>query len=372
VIKRLAIALSMIACGEPEPAPIDRAPAIEEPEVEAPAEPQPPQEPELVRRSRPMMGTVFAITVAGMPEERADPLIRRALDEIDRLEAVLSEWREDSEISRINAAAGDGRAITVGPDTLRIVTVSNETSVLSEGAFDLSWAALRGLYRFQPGEQTVPPLSEVRARLRLIGYRDILVDPEASTVRLARANMALGTGGIAKGYALDRAAAVLREGGAESFMLFGGGQVLVHGLRGGRPWRVGIQHPRDPTTYIGFIEATEGSIATAGDYEHAFVDERGRHWHHIIDLATGLPSRASMQVTVHARDGLTADAVDTAAFILGPERGLEMLARTPGSPDALIIGPDLEVHASESMRDRIIWRTELTDGRLPGSARYEP
>jgi thiamine biosynthesis lipoprotein len=365
-----ALALLALAC-EPEPEP---EPRRREPEVEAP-------EPEVeetvpgdfvVRRSRSMMGTIFQITVAGMSEERADPVMRAALDEIDRLEGVLSEWREDSEVSAINRAAGNGRAIRVGEDTMRIVVTSNETSALSGGAFDLSWAALRGLYRFQPGEHHVPPLSEVRARLALVGWRDIVVDRDASTVRLAREGMALGTGGIAKGYALDRAAAVLREGGAENFMLFGGGQVLVHGRRGERPWRVGIQHPRDPAVYIGFIEATEGSIATAGDYEHAFVDERGRHWHHIIDLSTGLPSTASMQVTVLARDGLTADAVDTAAFILGPERGLEMLARAPGAPKAVIIGPDLRVHTTPGFREEVVWRVELDDrGRLPGETRFD-
>lgn len=365
MIRTSILVLAAIACSDPEPARVDREPPPRE-------EPR-PAAPELVQRSRPAMGTVYSISVAGMSEEEADPLIRRALDEIDRLEAILSEWQPESEISRINAAAGDGRPIAVGPETMRIVLTSNETSVLSDGAFDLSWAALRGLYRFQPGEEQVPELSEVRARLRNVGWRDIVVDEQASTVRLARAGMALGTGGIAKGYALDRAAAILREGGAESFMLFGGGQVLVHGMRSpDRGWRVGIQHPRDPQQYIGFIEATEGSIATAGDYEHAFVDDEGRHWHHIIDLSTGLPSRASIQVTVHARDGLTADAVDTAAFILGPERALEMLARAPGSPQAVIIGPDLRVYTTPGIRDRIIWRTELVDGRLPGSPRFRP
>ncbi len=199
-----------------------------------------------------------------------------------------------------------------------------------------------------------------------------MIDPAASTVRLARRGMAIGTGGIAKGYALDRAGAILREGGAESYMLYGGGQVQVHGMRGDRPWRVGIQHPRDPETYIGFLEATEGSISTSGDYEHAFVDARGRHWHHIIDLSTGLPATRSMQVTLLAPEGIYADALSTAAFILGPERAIEMLASVPGSPEAVIIDSRLRMWTTPGTRERLRMRVPLEGDRLPGEPRYQP
>jgi FAD:protein FMN transferase len=337
-----------------------RAPAAEAPPVE------PSGEVRLVQRSRALMGTIYQITVASMDEAQAAPLIERALDEIARLESVLSEWRDDSEISRINQSAGTPGPIEVGPDTLRVVQVGLEVSALSEGAFDMSWAALRGLYTFQPGERRVPPLSEVRARLRHVDWRAIELDADASTVRLTRPGMAIGTGGIGKGYALDRAGAILREGGAQSYMLFGGGQVQVHGMRGDRPWRVGIQHPRDPATYIGFLEVSEGSISTSGDYEHAFVDDTGRHWHHIIDLATGLPATRSMQVTLLAPQGAYADALSTAVFVLGPERALEMLARVPGHPEAVIIGPDLRVWTTPAIRERLVMRVALEDGRLPG------
>lgn len=371
--RSIAVALALLAgaCSEPtEPVARPRDPA---PPAEGPREaPVPTDEVTLVRRSRAIMGTVFEITVAGMPEAQAGPLMERALDEIARLEDVLSEWRDDSEIGAINRAAGNGRPIPVGADTMRVVAAGVDVSRWSDGAFDLSWAALRGLYTFQPGERRVPPIEEVRARLPLVAWRDIAVDPAASTVRLARRGMAIGTGGIAKGYALDRAGAILREGGAESYMLYGGGQVQVHGMRGDRPWRVGIQHPRDPETYIGFLEATEGSISTSGDYEHAFVDARGRHWHHIIDLATGLPATRSMQVTLLAPEGLYADALSTAAFILGPERAIEMLASVPGSPEAVIIDSGLRMWTTPGTRERLRMRVTLEGDRLPGDARYRP
>lgn len=352
-------------------------------EREAPLRPEPPRsasasrtveeasrEPELVQRSRAMMGTVFQITVAGMPEAQAAPLIEHALSEIARLEDVLSEWRDHTELSAINRGAGKKAGVKVGPETLAVVQAGLDVSRWSEGAFDLSWAALRDLYTFQPGERRVPSMSEVRARLPLVDYRQIEVDAERSTVRLAREGMAIGTGAIGKGYAMDRAGEILLQGGATSYMIFGGGQVSVHGMRGDRPWRVGIQHPRDPSTYIAFLEATEGSISTSGDYEHAFIDESGRHWHHIIDPNTGLPSMRSVQVTLLAKDGMHADALSTAAFILGPERALEMLARIPGRPEAVIIDSDLRIWTTPGTRDRLVMRVALQDGKLPGPKRF--
>lgn len=374
----LPLALVALACSppaEPRPTPPEVQP---EAPSEPPPEAQPPRTPQaaevrLVSRSRSMMGTVFSVSVAGMPEPEAAAAISLALDEIARLEQILSEWREDSEIGRINAAAGRTQPITVGPDTLRVVEAGVEVSRWSEGSFDLSWAALRGLYLFQPGEERVPPLREVRARLRLVDYRQILVDHDARTVRLGREGMAIGTGGIAKGYAMDRAGEVLEEHGVTQYMIYGGGQVQVHGMRGDRPWRVGIQHPRVAEQYIGFLEATDGSISTSGDYEHAFVDAEGAHWHHILDTSTGLPARRSVQVTVLAPEGIYADALSTACFVLGPERCLAMMARIPGRPEAIILDPELKVWTTPGTRERVVWRLQLdTQDRLPGPRAFQP
>ncbi|MGE0790197.1 MAG: FAD:protein FMN transferase [Sandaracinaceae bacterium] len=366
----VAIAIALVGCSgsssnEQELQPVEIPSPPPEPEP-----PTAPAEPILVQRSRPIMGTVFQVTVLGMPEEQAEPLIYRALDEIDRLETVLSEWRDDSEIGTLNARAGRA-AVPLGPDSMAVLEAGLDVSRWSGGAFDVSWAALRGLYSFDPDDPQVPSTREVRDRLRLVGWEQIQLDPDAHTGRLARAGMAVGTGGIAKGYALDRAGAILEHGGADSFMLFGGGQVQVHGMRGDRPWRVGIQHPRDPATYIGFLESSGGSISTSGDYEHAFVDDSGTHWHHIIDLHTGLPSRRSIQVTLLADEGVYADALSTACFILGPPECLRMLAEIPGHHEAVIIDPELRIHTTPGTEERIVWRVERdASGRIPGDPAF--
>lgn len=330
---------------------------------------QPPQEahdpePIRVQRGRTLMGTMIQLTALDVPEEKAGPVLDAALDEIQRLDGVLSEWRVDSEISRINQAAGD-HPVKVSHDTLENVRVGLEVAKWSDGAFDLSWAALRGLYLFQPGEERVPTDAELAERLPLVNYKNIVLDLKAGTVFLKKKGMLLGTGGIAKGYALEQAAKIVERAGIQNYMFFGGGQVVVHGHKGNRAWRVGVQHPR-MNDYFAFVEADKGSIATSGDYEHAFIRD-GKRWHHIIDLKTGRPVQHTAAVTVISDSPFYADAIDTALFIMGPEKALKKLASAPGpKADLLIIDNEMRLYTSPGMRERLIVRMPLTDGKLPG------
>ncbi|MBX3249639.1 MAG: FAD:protein FMN transferase [Myxococcales bacterium] len=359
----------LISCGgRDEPEEIERVELTAPP---APPTPR-PEPPPLVSRNRELMGTVYVIQ-AQAPEELAAPAIAAAFDEIARLEEVLSEWRESSEISRINRSAG-GPGVEVSADAFRVVEAGVQVSRWSEGAFDLSWAALHGLYDFRPGRHRNATPDEIASKLPLIDWRRIALTPGEDgrgRVTLGRAGMVLGTGSIGKGYALDRAGEILRARGVDRYMLFGGGQVQVAGRRiadeGERPWRVGIQHPRDPESYFAFLEADSGSISTSGDYEHAYIDAEGRRWHHIIDTRTGLPANRTASVTLLAEDGLHADALSTAVFVLGPERGLQMLSEIPIRAEAVIVGADCRVHMTPGTPDRVFMRVTLEEGdRLPG------
>ena len=347
---------TLLACGNDEP-PGQHGRAEEAPR------PRPVAPDRLFKRSRPMMGTIFIVSVAGIGDDEAEPVVGAALEEIGRLESVLSEWLPESEISRINAAAGE-HSVAVGPDTMAVVQAGVDIGRISDGAFDLTWAALRGLYQFQPGDNRVPNRREIQERLPFIDYRDIVIDREANTVFLRRRGMAIGTGGIAKGYALDRAARVLEEAGIQNYMLFGGGQVQVHGKRGDRPWRVGIQHPRR-SDYFAFLEVTGGSISTSGDYEHFFIDEQGKRWHHILDPRTGLPVGGTLSVTVLAQNGIYADALSTAVFVAGRERALAMLPNVPGGAEAVIVTDGFELVTTPGARERLHMTTTPVDGVLP-------
>lgn len=352
------IGLALFACREGSPAAADPPTA---------ATPSPaPADAELFTRSRPLMGTVYRISVVGVSAERAEPAVRAALDEIARLERVLSEWIPESEISRINASAGKA-PVEVGSDNLAVIRAGLDVSRWSDGAFDLSWAALHGLYDFRPGRTRIPSAAELKSRLPLIGYENIVFDEAKQTVFLRKKGMAIGTGGIAKGYALDRAGAILERAGIRDFMLFGGGQVQVRGHRGDRPWRVGIQHPRRLDEYFAFFEHTDGSISTSGDYEHFHVDEDGKRWHHILDLDTGLPARKARSVTVVAQAGIYADALSTAAFVLGPEKALELVQKVSPPAELVMVDADCRVVATPGLRAKLQLRVTLgPNDTLPG------
>jgi thiamine biosynthesis lipoprotein len=367
-IPTLGALLWVLACNDSAPAHAN--PGHTEPAQVPPAKPVEPAPASdaprpLVSVRREIMSTVFELKVANASDEaRARAALERGLDEIARLETVLSEWLPESEISRINAGAGK-QAIAVGPDLWANIEAGLQVSMWSDGAFDLSWAAMRGLYHFEPDKPPVIPQARDIARLKkLVSYRDIVLDKAAHTVKLERQGMAIGTGGIAKGYALDRVSTILEEAGFPNFLLFAGGQVQMHGSRDGRPWRIGIKHPRRDT-HVGFFEVHDGSVSTSGDYEHYFMHE-GRLYHHIIDVSTGYPATRSVSVTMIAPKGIYADALSTACFVLGPERCLAMLAKLPFSAGAVIIDPEMRVHVSPALQDRVKFNPPLVDGHLPG------
>lgn len=317
--------------------------------------------PRMTEGDRDLMGSPWHIGVSGARDEvAAHAAIERAFDEVARLEALLSEWQPTSEISRVNAAAG-GAPVHVGPELMTCVKASLDIARWSDGAFDISWAALRGLWDFGPDSLHIPPTVEaVRAKLPLWNYRNILVDEAAGTVFLREPGMAIGLGGVAKGYALDRVADILNDAGLHDFVVFGGGQVLVGGTRGDRGWRVGIQHPRSPDRYFAFVEVRgPASVSTSGDYEHTWEHE-GKRYHHILDPHTGFPSEHTASVTVISPTALWADAVDTAVFILGPRRGIEALAHAPGGPhEAIVVDPELQLSTTAGTERRLVMRATL-------------
>jgi thiamine biosynthesis lipoprotein len=350
VLSVVLLALAHGGCGDDTPAPTERA-------SEAPAEIP------LFQRSRPLMGTIFQISAVASPA-KAGPAVDAAFDEIARLEDVLSAWRPTSAVSKVNAAAGK-EPVHVDADTLRVVQAGLDVSRRSGGAFDLSWAALRGLYDFEA--KTTPDRAEILRRLPLIDYERVIVDDTASTVFLAREGMAISSGGIGKGYALDRAGDILVAAGIENFMLNAGGQVQVHGTRNGRSWRVGIQHPRQPSPF-GFVESAGGSISTSGDYERFFIDTDGSRVHHIIDTDTGLPVEGTLSVTVLADEGVYADALSTAVFVMGADKGFAMLGSLPFRAEAIVVDASCRVHTTPGTRQKLIPLIPLEDNgtRLPG------
>ena len=307
--------------------------------------------------------TLAAYTTDVLDEPALRDKLGKALAEIRRLEGLMTTWREDSELSRVNAAAGQG-AVAVSAETLRVIEKSVWMSARSEGVFDITFEAMHGLWKFdQDLEEKIPDRRAVDAARKLIDWKKIRIDPEARTVKLERPRMRMSLGGIAKGYAVDAAARVLREEGLAAFFVQAGGDLFVQGRKpDGSAFRVGVRDPRgrDQTDWFAMLEVVDHAFSTAGDYERGFI-KGGKRYHHIIDPRTGFPATACRSVTVWARDAFTADALDDAVFILGPEKGLA-LVESLDDAGAVIVDARNKVWVSERLKDKLQVLRPPTDG----------
>ena len=312
-----------------------------------------------------VMGTEATLTIWTTDAPRAQRAFVDARAELDRVERLMTDWERPawppSDVVRINQAAGKS-AVKVDAETLAVIDQSLDMSRRSEGAFDITFAAMKGLWKFDEDlDPKVPPKDEIERRRKLINWRDVVVDHGARTVKLRRAGMRIGLGGIAKGYAVDRCAAVLRAQGFSDFMVQAGGDLFVAGSKGGASWMVGVRDPRGgPRDIIGRMPIKDHAFSTAGDYERSFV-LGGRRYHHIIDPKTGYPATASREVTIYAPTAFLADALDDAVFILGPKKGLALVA---GFPDcaALVVDAGNQVWMSKGLEGKLQRTAAPTDG----------
>lgn len=306
----------------------------------------------LVARSGTAMGTAVQMQVYARPPQSdaaATAAMDRAFAEIHRLELLMTTWRDDSEVARINQTAG-GAAVPVSPEVLQVVRRSLDFSRLSRGAFDISYYALRGLWRFDEDlTPALPDPAQLAARRRLIDWRQITVDEKARTVRLGKVGMAINLGGIGKGFAVDAASKVLRTAGFPDHIVQAGGDLMLAGSKGGQPWKAGVRDPRgDRDDSFAVCPIRDRAFSTAGDYERSFL-LNGRRYHHIIDPRTGYPATAARSVTIWARDALTADGLDDAVLILGAPEGLRLVEQLPGV-GAIIVDQHNRVHVSQRLR----------------------
>lgn len=283
---------------------------------------------------QPIMSTAIDVVLPAGPQVESQAQGVFAI--FRAVEAEMNEWKPESPTSLINHNAGIA-PVAVSADLRQVLRVGLEVSRKSQGAFDPTWAALWGLWDFSAKSQgRVPTAEELAPRLPLIDYRQLQVDERAGTVKLAKPGMKLGLGGIAKGWALAQAGNWLRGQGVASFSLSAGGQVLVAGLHGQRPWRVGIRHPRGPASEVlAVLSVRDASVSTSGDYEHYF-ERDGVRYHHILDTRTGRPARGLQSATVVTADATLADALSTALMVLGRQKALKLVANWPGVECVLV------------------------------------
>ena len=306
------------------------------------------------------MGSPVHLSAWTSDRTRATVAFDAAFDEFDRLDALMTVWREDSDVLRINAAAGQ-RPVAVHHEVREVLRVARQVSEWTGGKFDVTFGALSGLWKFDHDQDDlIPDPAAVRSRLPLIDYTQIVIDDNAGTVFLARSGMSIHLGGIGKGYAVDRAAAILRQAGINDFMIQAGGDLYAGGTRGGRPWRLGIRDPRGPADRsFAALDLSDATFSTSGDYERFFMRD-GRRYHHILDPDLGEPATRSRSVTVVSERAILADAVAKGIFILGPDAGMTLVERLPGI-DAVIVGANNEVVISSGLRGRLEMLAPPTD-----------
>jgi thiamine biosynthesis lipoprotein len=298
------------------------------------------------------MGSMLRLTAWTSDEAAAKSAFDEVFAEFARLEHLMSTWVPQSDVSRLNQSAGVA-AVKVHAEVLDLLATARRMSEWTDGKFDVTFGALAGLWKFDHDQDNVvPDAGDVRRRLPLIDYRAVQIDEAAGTAFIARKAMSIHLGGIGKGYAVDRAADILRRRGVHDFMIQSGGDIYVGGLKDRRPWRLGIQDPRGPATRIfAELDLTDGTFSTSGDYERSFL-KNGRRYHHILDPATGQPARGTRSVTIVTSRAVIADGLSTGVFILGPDAGMKLIEKLP-DVEGVIVSDRNDVLISSGLRDKI-------------------
>jgi thiamine biosynthesis lipoprotein len=314
----------------------------------------------VTERSRLAMGSELRLTGWTADEPEALAAFDAAFAEFDRLDALMSVWKETSEIQRLNRAAGQ-HPVPIAKELGALLDAARQVSEWTNGAFDVTFGALSGLWRFDHDQdETVPAADAIGARLGLVDYRALELDPRSGTAFLRRTGMRAHLGGIGKGYAVDRAADILRSRGLDNVLIQSGGDLYVAGRRGDRPWRVGIRDPRGPAERsFASLDLSDGAISTSGDYERFFFRD-GRRYHHIIDPSVGWPAQGTRSVTIVADTSVLADALSTGVFVMGPVRGMALIERLPGV-EGVIVSDRNEVTVSSGLKGRLIELAQPTD-----------
>jgi thiamine biosynthesis lipoprotein len=262
---------------------------------------------------------------------------------IREIESRMSVFLPDSDISRVNAAAGI-EPVQVHDDVFKVIERALHFAEISGGAFDPTVGPLVSLWGIAGNNPRVPSQDEISAVLPLVNWRDIEMDRERRSVFLKRPGMALDLGAIAKGYVADEAAAIVRDAGLERALIDLGGNIITYGMKQDRtPWRVGLQNPLgDRGDYVGFVSGWEQTVVTSGIYERYFMED-GVHYHHLFSPFSGYPAHNNLlSVTVVAVISMDADALSTAAFVMGYEKGRTLIDSLDGV-EAIFLFEDMSV-----------------------------
>jgi thiamine biosynthesis lipoprotein len=300
------------------------------------------------KRTLKLMGSRFDITVVASDSVMANDYIDRAIQEISRIEHLISSWDATSQTSAINRNAGI-KPVVVDAELFSLIQRSIQLSKLTDGAFDISYASMDKIWIFDDSMTAMPTPEAMQSSVAKVGYQNILLDSAASTVFLKQKGMKIGFGAIGKGYAADKAKDVLMAEGVTAGIINASGDMNTWGQQpSGQAWKVAITNPMDKNKAFALLPITNGAVVTSGNYEKR-VTFNGITYSHIIDPRTGYPATSILSVTVFAPKAELADALATAVFVMGQESGLNRINQLPGV-ECIIIDDQGKVFTSDNIQ----------------------
>ncbi|MBU0711820.1 FAD:protein FMN transferase [bacterium] len=288
------------------------------------------------------MGTVIEITVLDNSEYHANMAIAAAMTEINRIGSLFYEGNPESPLYEFSHRTGD--RVAMPEEVLSLIQRGLEVSRLTNGCFDMTVGVLMPLWDFKSENPKPPTEDQIESVLPYVNYQTLTVDPENNMLLSASPRTMLTTGGIAKGYAVDRAIEILSENGVKGALVNAGGDLRVLCRADGKKWRVGIQNPRVQQEILKIIEIDSGAVVTSGDYQKFFFYNEKR-FHHLLNPKTGLPADSCQFVTIIAPTTEQADALATGIFVAGARQGIELLEKIP-STEGLIVRHDGKIFKS--------------------------
>ncbi len=297
-----------------------------------------------VEKTAPIMGTNVRVEIKHADEEHAARLVDRVLAEMHRIDHAFSPYKESSELSKVNREAPSGW-VNISDEMLDLLTKSRQISELSGGAFDITYASIGRYYDYRAGK--VPDPETVQKAVQAINYRYVEIDAASRRVRFRHPEVYIDLGGIAKGHAVDRGIALLQAAGVVEASVAAGGDSRIIGERDGRPWTVGVKHPRKEGEMSVLLPLIDTAVSTSGDYERYF-ERDGVRYHHILDPTTGKSADGAWSVTILGAEATFTDGLSTSVFVLGPEKGLALIDQLP-NVDAIIIDPQGKLLYSEGL-----------------------
>jgi thiamine biosynthesis lipoprotein len=299
-----------------------------------------------IERTEQVMGTYATITILDRDTARAERALDAAFEEIRRIEALMSAYNASSEVAALTRNGTNWTALS--PDTLYVLTKADYYARISNGSFDVTCNPLVTLWMDTvQTESRLPTPEEVEAAKALVGYEQLQLDEAHGRARFAQPGMSITLGGIAKGYAVDRACDQLLAAGIEHALVNIGGDMRAIGDKNGAPWAIALQNPRNKEEYLTILKLEDEAVATSGDYERYFILKE--RIHHIINPKTGYSADECISVTVIAERCIDADALSTTVFVLGPEAGKALLDAY--GYQGLIISADKELITSNSFAE---------------------